>query len=692
LSYGIAMAAALAVAQPGEVGAPPPAAEASAEATQGVTSYPPEFFAGSQPTTAFDMIMRLPGFAFDQGDNVRGFAGAAGNVLIDGARPASKDDTLQDILRRISATQVARVDVIRGGAPGIDMQGKSVIANVVRKSDGGLRVTAAAALNYVPDDGRTKPSFRLEGSGRSGQLNWEAGLLAGWGIDDGAGDGPLIRRAPDGTVLARAFQESQGDAFRGNLTGAVEAPLWGGRLRLNAFAQYNPFKYRADDRYDFPTVSLQQDTFRDKVTTGEGGLRYNRPLGATSSMELFLVQRLGKEDVTDHFTSPDFNADFALYKTTGESIARGIFKHRFSDDLSVELGGEGAFNWLNGQTNYAENGVAIALPAANVRVEERRGEGFATVTWRAAPSVTVEAGLRYEFSRISSSGDAELSNSFRFAKPRAQVTWSPDANNQFRVRVEREVGQLRFSDFVASSSQISTGGVRSGNPDLSPQQDLVYEVAYEHRFWNGGQIGATYRHRKLTDVIDRAPIFEEACRLDLPVGATGVFDAPCNIGDGTRDDIALVLTLPTDRLGLARGQLQAQSTWHKSKVTDPTTGEEREISGLHPVDWEVHFTQGLPRLKTTWGFDMFGRWRESYYRFNEIDTDELYTYVTVFAEYKPRSDLSIRGEIGNFTARPFKHSRTIYPGPRDVTTPTFIESRNSRFGRMFYVRVRKTFG
>ena len=74
-----------------------PAAEAPpVEAS--VTSYPPAFFAEYRPTTAMDMIGRLPGFTFDAGTDARGFAGTAGNVLIDGERPPSRNDSLDAIL------------------------------------------------------------------------------------------------------------------------------------------------------------------------------------------------------------------------------------------------------------------------------------------------------------------------------------------------------------------------------------------------------------------------------------------------------------------------------------------------------------------------------------------------------------------------------------------------------------------
>jgi outer membrane cobalamin receptor len=112
----------------------------------GVTSYPPAFFAAQNPNSAADMVTRLPGFTLDTGDSVRGFEGSAGNVLIDGQRPASKSDNLQTILSRIPAGKVERIDVIRGGAPGIDMQGKTVIANVVLKKGGAIRSTLPAGM------------------------------------------------------------------------------------------------------------------------------------------------------------------------------------------------------------------------------------------------------------------------------------------------------------------------------------------------------------------------------------------------------------------------------------------------------------------------------------------------------------------------------------------------------------------
>ena len=90
-----------AAAQTAPTPAPTPAQAApTAEADQqGVLVFQPDFFATYRPATALDMVGRLPGFSIEDGSGARGFEGAVGNILINGARPASKNDTGSNVLR-----------------------------------------------------------------------------------------------------------------------------------------------------------------------------------------------------------------------------------------------------------------------------------------------------------------------------------------------------------------------------------------------------------------------------------------------------------------------------------------------------------------------------------------------------------------------------------------------------------------
>ena len=657
-----------------------PQAIAEAPAQQGVTPYPAAFFADMNVTTALDMVKRLPGFALDTGATVRGFEGAAGNVLVDGARPVSKTDGLDQVLYRLPASQVERIELIRGGAPGIDMQGKAILANVIRKKGGGLQGLVALANNYSPDDGRQRPGARVEGSGQIGPGRAEASLRYGQYFDDGAGDGPHVRTGPAGEPLQLSSVNGRGDGWQWETNDAYEMPLADGKLRINGRGFWDHYRYREANHFSQPAGETDSEIDHQNHTQTEFGGRWARNLGSRTQLELIGLRQTDDTTYIADSGDPSGLSRFSQEKDIVETIGRAVLKHRLNAALSLEAGGEYAVNTLDSRTGLSQNGAVVALPAANVQVEEDRSEVFAKSVWRPAPQWTLEGVLRYEMSSISSTGDVTLQKDLSFAKPRLFVTWAPWTGTQVRARIEREVGQLNFDDFVASSSPNST--VTTGNPNLNPQQDWVGELAVEQAFWRDGSAALTVRHLELTDVVDRAPVFSKA----------GVFDAPANIGEGTQDELQLDLTLPMDRLGVKGGQLHGTSTWRWSEVTDPTTGAKREISGLKPWVWEMHFTQDLNQWKALWGIDVVSGWRQTYYRFNEVATNkEFLPWSDIFAEWKPRPDLLLHLELDNVLARGFQYNRLDSTGPRGVSPVAFDDNRHLPFGRELYMRLRKTF-
>ena len=122
------------------------------------TAYDAAFFAQFAPATALDIVNRVPGFSIEQSNgDVRGFAGAAGNVVFNGARPSSKSDSLQTILARIPASRVLRVEIGPGDLFGSDYSGKSQVLNVILTAEGGIDGNATVKLarlysgKVVPD-------------------------------------------------------------------------------------------------------------------------------------------------------------------------------------------------------------------------------------------------------------------------------------------------------------------------------------------------------------------------------------------------------------------------------------------------------------------------------------------------------------------------------------------------------------
>ena len=123
---------------PGENPTPTPTASSRS------TSYDSKFFAQYAPRTALDIVRRIPGFSLDLGNTeLRGFSGAAGNVVIDGQRPSSKSENLEALLGRIPASRVVRVDVGPGDLYGAEYSSKAQVANIVLSQGGGLAGNAS---------------------------------------------------------------------------------------------------------------------------------------------------------------------------------------------------------------------------------------------------------------------------------------------------------------------------------------------------------------------------------------------------------------------------------------------------------------------------------------------------------------------------------------------------------------------
>ncbi|MDQ1191733.1 hypothetical protein QE419_000499 [Brevundimonas vesicularis] len=647
-----------------------------ADASQrGVLVFTPDFFAAQRPNTALDMVNRVPGFSIDNGSGARGFEGAVGNVLINNNRPASKNDSGSNVLGRTLANQVERIELIRGGAPGIDMQGYSVVVNVILKTtDSRQSILTWNAMLFEGGHDIYGGSYQF--TQNKGDRSWGVTLSDGMGSSDSNGVGRSIRRNAAGDVIRDERFENDGwgggQSIRGNYTG----PVFGGKLE--GTARYGLNDYQNWTELSSPT-SLRRSDYAEDGDSGELGLTWTRTLNPRWTLETRLIHEFssfdsvsGSNETLNGTAAPE--QQFKSDGDSSESILRALVRHERSPALTIEAGAEIAYNMLDVNQAFTIGGVGVPLPSASVKVEETRGEAFSKATWRINPKLTLEGGVRLEASTISQSGDADQEKSFFFAKPRVLATWTPMANNQLRFRFERELGQLDFGDFAASA-ELSDGTVFGGNVDLEPEQRWISELSYERRFWGEGVVSIGYRHDRIIDVIDRLP---------LPGGlsATG------NIGDGTLDQLSLNVVVPLDKVGISGARFTFQNDWNKTRVTDPTTGEDRRISGVRPSQANVGFQQDITSWKTQWGINWLPHLGQATY-----DPDQTFAwrgadYLEAFVEYKPSPTLSLRAQLNLWDD--FTQQRTVY-ATRNPRTVAFVEERSIDPRTFVSLRVRKTF-
>lgn len=643
----------------------------------GVLVFNLDFFSEYRPTTALDMVSRIPGFSIVDGNGTRGFEGSVGNVLVNGSRPASKSDTGSNALNRIAADQVERIDLIRGGAPGIDMQGYSVVVNVITKRQTSSQTIVGFNVILFEDGGTDLYGGSLQHTRQEGDRTWGIVLADGNSMSDANGPGPSIRTNAAGAIIRQ--ENYVNDAYGGSNSARVNFSdrFWGGKVDLTARLGGSDFHNISE--LTAPGV-LRQNQSDNESDGGEVGVVFTRPLNDRMTLESRFIHQFASFEASSASNSNigGLASPEQLFVSTGdtsETILRNLLRLQRSDRVTFEAGAEVAYNRLDTDQAFSVGGVPIPLPSASVTVEETRGEVFGKSTWRIHDDLTLESGLRLESSTISQSGDADQSKSFFFAKPRLLATWTPWAGHQFRARFERELGQLDFGDFAASA-ELAEENVLGGNADLEPEQRWISELIYERRFWTDGVLSIGYRHDRIVDAIDVIP-------LDGGLSAVG------NIGDGTLDQLAVNLVLPLDRTGFSGGKFSFRNTWNHTEVTDPTTGHIRPISDVRPTQAVVAMSQDITSWKVNWSVAWIPLMGTATYDPDQTVGFRGRHYFELTGEYKPAEDLSIRVTLNLWDD--FQTFRDVYAARSAARPIAYREVRQLDPRTFMRIILKKTF-
>lgn len=655
---------------------------AQTSSRQGVTEYPREYFADNAPANARDMIERLPGFSVVEADaDVRGYAAAQGNVLIDGARPSSKREDIGQLLKRIRATSVERIELIRSGAVGIDLGGYPVLANVVRRREATTE-SALEAGAVASTDGWLAAQGQWEYGRRWEEQALDLAVKLDPELDDDSGSGTISVFAPDGSLLERSRLDTRTVKRKGEASAGWRRPLAGGRMTLNAAVRGE--RARTDTGIDAITDDADSETVAEDEDSSEAeiGLRYIRQIGDHSILEAMASQQLGWLKSRERSLEDGEDQTFDEVTDTGESIVRIDLTHEWSPRLSFATSLEGAYNFLESDAKLVQDGDPVALPGSDVRIEEKRIEAAFGATWKPADDWVLEAGMRVEQSSISQTGDSPLQRRFTYPKPRLALRWDASAGNQLRLSLSREVGQLDFADFVASAS-LDSGQVSAGNAELEPDKTWRLVAAWERRLWTDATMTLSWTHDRIEDVVDRV----------LVVAPDDVFDAPGNIGGGRRDTLAIELSAPLDRFGFTGAQLRSSMLWRQSRVTDPVTGARRSISEEKPVEATIEVNQDLPALRMNWGLEFAHiAERETKYRYDEIKKKSEGMGWTLFAERRIGERWRVRAEATDLFGRDFIESRDKYDGPRSTYPVEEIERRKRVAPGYFSLTFRRSMG
>lgn len=670
---------------------------APAPQQEGVATFPAAFFAPYNPVTAADMVARVPGFELRDGDERRGFA-SAGNLLINGERPSSKTSAT-DLLKRIPANTVTRIELISGNQAGLDVRGQSQLVNVVvaRSSQQTASTTYSLGARYLQYSHRVG---WLAQASRTFQVAPNADLAVDIQFPNllGRSDSRDVLLSNTGTVTGarRVLGKPENLAIQ-----AAANLRWklGPADSVNANVQLTPnFNVLETVQAEVsgtgaPRSLLVGDTDYDKNYTAELGGDWEHQFSSVLSLKLVGLVSNGSVDQTDVFEIQTFPSSFLTRTQTretrnGERILRARLKWTVNPVHTLEFGAEGAFNYRDTTldiVNQPRGGIPTPVPLAvsDARVEEVRGEVFATDIWTLSPAWTLEYGVNIEASRITQTGDQHKERSFRYVKPRATTTYVMNPKSTLRFSLVRDVAQLDFAEF-SSTVDFVNAATTQGNPNLVPEKAWKLRVEWEQRLAPRSALTLAAFADRVDDVHDLVEIAGQ--------------DAYGNIGRGSRIGVEVRGATPLTVIGLPNAELRVTALWQRTRVTDPITGDRRAFSvplerqgtpGGSPTfntgnkDWAyvVTYRHNLPQLQASFGGSLVG-WsgREEYRRVEMIKYRRPAPRLDLFVETTAIKPVTARVFVNNLLSPDETRTRTFYQGSRASDLVQRVEIRDARGG------------
>ena len=638
------------------------------------------------PRTALDMVAQIPGFSITGESGQRGFGQAQENVLINGQRISSKSSSARDVLARIPATNVERIDIVEGSS--LDIPGLSgQVANVIATANG-ISGTWTYRQRFRENLPPAFEWFDASINGQAGTLGWTLGLEGEPGRGASAGREDVF----DGTGSLLEYREEEG-TFISDFIGVNGSLHWkpaNGHI-ANLNAEYDLFEpdERETSSVFAPDGTLQRQTvfqFKENEWNSELSGDYELGLGP-GRLKFIGLQRNEHSPTRAKFYGADLegtnvaNQVFDRVVDESESILRGEYNLAGPNNSDWQVSVEGALNTLDSEAllfrgDTLDAVMPVDMPNRGVRVEERRGEAFVTHGRQIAKDLRLQVSLGAEQSEIMSDGANGQTRAFTRPKGSASLAWTLNQKTKVNASLARQVGQLNFFDFV-SSVDLNQGDDQTGNVDIVPDQRWRLALEVERDFGSWGAITAEVFGDDIEDLVDQVPI--------------GNGEGPGNIESAARIAVEIEGTLKFDNLGWTGAQLEYSTFAQDTFLDDPLTGQSRDFSRSTVYYYELNFRHDIPNTNWAWGvnYESFEN-APNFRRDARLHYRQPQGFAWGFVEHKDIYGMTGSLFLGNLLDSDDKFQRLSYSPDRTGTIDR-IEDRSRNFGNILTLRLKGSF-
>ena len=656
----------------------------------GAQRYGAADFSRFAPRTALDMVEKVPGFLIVSGTNggERGLGAATENVLINGERIANKSTDARTALARITASEVAYIDIVDGAGlnvPGLTGQVANIVL-VAGAGSGGFTTTLRWQPEWRPrlDDnwlnGEISTTGKLGGTHVTLSLKNEARRQGHWG--------PERRFDGGGELLFIRDEIGRYNADEPRLSVALaRTAANGNKWNFNLGGQLINLDERVDGTSVQPGAGTVREAFRftEKERNFDIGGDYELGLGK-GRLKLIGLYRFEHSPAIDSFIvdrEPAGRSGERFKQTAdeSESILRSEYSWRTAGGTDWQVAIEGAYNKLDVDAEFARlesdgSFLPIAFDGEQTMVEEKRGE--ASLTWgRAlADNLTAQLNLGAEYSELTSSGPGGLTRRFVRPKGKLALAWKVGAKTTINWHIQRRVDQLDFFDF-ASSVDVANNNGNIGNGKLVPPIVNRTELEFVQDMGRWGNASVAFAYAYAQDLVDQIPL-------------SPTTEGRGNLPPAHLFRISSKATLLLDPLGWKGARINSDVTWRRNRVRDPLTSLWRDQSEGQEYVVDVNLRHDIPGSNLAWGAGYFDERYSPNVRLNAIEHE--YTgsaFVTAFIEHKNVAGFTVKASYRNLANQREGFDRTVFVDRRNGPV-AFSESRQRRFGRYIQLTVTGT--
>ena len=588
--------------------------------TDSTVVYEAGFFAQYNPVTANDMLERIPGLNLSKGGSDGGGdrgLGTGGNLLINGQRIAGKNNAARDQLARIPAYEVERIEIIRDTSGELNVRGASEVINILLNAAQSRSSTTVKLVNRLNHD----DTFETGGSvGWSQQIgNFHALVNLELRPNYENRDNREVRLDPDGEQLGTLFETNIRDQDKTTFSTNMGYSAGPHRMQMNLLASEGDYprpirRDFVDFTADGPIDSVQEERVENEERNQEVGGDYEFSIGDGSRLSLLLLaNRKVRNFVRERFeadpaTEP-LSKDLFIdsRRERKEFIVQGNYNLPLTSKQSMRLGLERADTQLDSSLlvgsasgseppseRYGELSPQPSVSNPGTHVEEIRYEGFLFHNWNLSERSSLESSVLYETSEISQTGVVNKVRDFQFWRPSLDYRYNIAENFQIRATVQREVSQLPFSLFAATTNEEDRDrDVLAGNPEIEPQTAWSYDIEVEYRLPNdAGVFSSSITYTDFDNYIGR---INATIDPNEPLSANG------NIGPAKRWDWSGRASLRLNYFNLPDAVVTAELDLSDSEITDPFLGTRQRFKGRGSASLE--FRHDITDLGLSYGLD-----------------------------------------------------------------------------------------